>query len=299
MSSNVVETRDVLAAGGYQFTLRVTSMLKHNSYPYSHGVRVGGPVDGDGCVSITVTAQQEDERFRSALPGHTASLNSVRYSPCCAMDLTLHRGGGTAIMLRAACAYVVRTYPWVQSFRFCDTSTVACGGINVALPALSLCWSGKTWYEKEFGAELEDPNAHRRYRELVKEKLQGSRPSTFEELCQRATPPASTCELVRATYDGARTVQEFFAALKSREDIPFCETVSPWVGDVLDTLLEGMHHGQWTIRASSFSAMEFQVDNQLTAIQCPCCNCCTIRSGCHDVTRVLEQACMTLPIEEV
>ena len=72
---------------------------------------------------------------------------------------------------------------------------------NVALPALSLCWSGKTWYEKEFGAELEDPNAHRRYRELVTEKLQGSKPSTFEA--------TRTCELVRATYDGARTVQEF------------------------------------------------------------------------------------------
>ncbi len=279
----------------YEFPLRLKAIVSYaTGRVLSYGMRLGGHVhssdDKDVCVFLDINAppappEPEDESLPcyEASDGHrVGNIVQVRYDECCAtgmhsMHSALHKGGGTAAMLQAACAYAVRVFPWVESFSLTDTSYVtAASGLQVPLGSLCICTSGATWHEREFGARLRDAVAHRQYRRLVASQLQtpGAKPGSIAELCSRARvqcPDADACLQMEACYAGASTLQAFFCALKaSRSRDEYRELVWPWVDNLLDKLLDGLHHKEWLVPADSFKAKDIQVGSSRTGAHQGC-----------------------------
>ncbi len=275
----VLSHEEVLEQGGYHFGVRVLEQ-RHpvTGRVDTVGVRVGlkhrGP-DGDArdahepCVSIAVTTEHEDERFRTALPADTARISHVSYAPCCALapGPPLARGGGSAVMVRAACNFVLRRYPHVKKFKLKDTSAVpyvvAGQRRMLQLQELSLCHSGKTWYERTFGAELADESIHGVYRKLVDDTLMAheykAALGSFDAFCTVCGAPPS--EALRDVYDTAPTLLSFFASLRERHlddaETPFCALVGPWVEPLIRTMLRDLHrNAEWVIKADRFSSQQ-------------------------------------------
>jgi hypothetical protein len=269
--------RGSLFADWYEFPLRVKATVSFSTQrPHSYDIRVGGHVHsahpGDVCIFISVIAPPAPSLEDDDLPRYdisdehkTALIEQVKYDTCCAMSETLHKGGGTAIMLRTACAYVLQVFQWVDNFRFTDTSYVTLDtSLQVPLPALCLCTSGTTWYEREFGAHIRKRAEHDSYRHLVEGVLQmpAAKPATIEQLCLRTgvQPSCEALKMMKSHYDSAPTLQAFFSALKEALSIEeFGSLVAIWVHDLLDSLLDKKHHKEWSIPASSFHPQDFQV----------------------------------------
>jgi hypothetical protein len=294
-----------LEASGYHFNATLTVERDFRTKrAHTYGVRVGTSLDGTACVSISVTAPHEDVRFQAALPADIASLNSVQYSPCCAEGAQpLRRGGGTAVMVRAACRLVLQKYPWVRAFKLTDSSEVQCGSSTISLPALSLCYSGFTWYERVFSAELADTDMHTAYRLLVKEQLQApeAKPSSFGAFCEEANVPVSSRELLRPIYEAQPTLMSFFAAARKQllndHQHQFCTVVGPWVGAFIDARLRRLHCGQWIIHAAVLTSDNSDVEvNQWGGEESQLSWCC--RSHVH-WGALRQRATMSIPVEDL
>jgi hypothetical protein len=272
--------------GHYEFPLRVqTRVHMLTGRVQSYGIRLGGHVhsirDDDVCIFLTITAppppmQPEDAllpRYGRDDEHKVASIVHIHYNECCAAGRTLHKGGGTAVMLRAACTYAVRVFPWVTSFSLSDKSYFAIAdGLHVPLPSYSLCTSGATWYEREFGAHLRGVATHQEYRSLVEWTLQNPKAkiqmgSTVAELCSKAgvQVPDLDCCCLETCYASAPTLKEFFCVLKEacpREE--FCRLVQRWVDNLMKKWLRGMHHKEWMVTVDSFLTNDIEVGHSST-----------------------------------
>ena len=268
-----------VGAERYEFPLRVKSTVSYSTQRVlSYEIRVGGHVhsvrNDDVCVFICVTAPPAPPHPEDAvMPRYdnrgedahkVANITYARYDKCCSAGATLHKGGGTAVMLRAACAYVLRIFHWVEWFSLTDTSSVTLStGATVPLSSLSLSTHGATWYEREFRATIRDKAAHSKYRSLVESQLQtpAAKSNTIADLCSRARVEApDACMQIAACYAGASTLQAFFCALKkSRSRDEYAQLIGHWVPPLLDSILERLHHKEWIVPAGSFDAQDFQV----------------------------------------
>lgn len=255
------QKRVTIHSCGYEFTATVSAFRDYRSGRiHTHGISVGITTAGKPCVSISVTAEHDDERLRSALPAHIAALNQVHYAPCCSAAPPLRRGGGSAVMVRAACRLALKNFTWVTTFKLIDSSSVECNGREVSLPELSLCCHGMTWYERAFGAKLADVACHKAYRQLVEERLlaPAAKPSSFASFCAEAAVPEGVRSLLEPVYDMQPSIVAFFSALRDQltgEDgqPAFCAIVGNWVAPFVAVRLQGLHKGEWHIPAAAFS----------------------------------------------
>ena len=294
-----------LRAGGYEFSTVVTEIRdirtqRVHTYGLSVGLIMGAGGRPRPCVSISVTAEHDDERLRHALPADVAALNQVEYAPCCSLGKPLHRGGGTGVMVRAACRLALRMYPWVRAFKLTDTSHVDCGGRAVPLAELSLCCYGMTWYERVFGAQLADAARHQAYRLLVDQQLLApdAKPSSFAAFCTEAAVPEDLWQVVRPAYDSQASLTAFFAALRDQlSGEPFCAVFGGWGGAFIANRLRGLHRGEWLIRAEALG-VDLEAEAGAAADE-------KVRGGvglswCCGRPVLWEPAAMpTLPIEEL
>ena len=280
-----VSTRDVprladtLTVEGYEFKLWVTD----NDGPDpkclprpTFGVRIGPSWD-DACVEISVTARGH------MLPFSSAAMSSLKYMPCCSSSAKeLLKGGGSATMLRAACDWVSRTYSYVERITFTDTSHVvldSASGTSASLAALMLSYTGKTWYEREFGAELQGD--HGTYRALVSAGLcsPAGKTLSFEAFASKFRIPQDHMPTLAAAYNQHDTLVSFFADLKAAHPCNqgsgpcFADLVWPWVDNVIFSYTEGKHTQEWFIRLPLANT---QVSEGKDAWGSACCAGCCI-----------------------
>ena len=172
-----------VGAERYEFPLRVKSTVSYSTQRVlSYEIRVGGHVHSirneDVCVFISVTAQPAPPHPEdAALPRYddrdedahkVANITYARYDKCCSAGATLHKGG-TAVMLRAACAYVLRIFHWVEWFSLTDMSSVTLStGATVPLSSLSASFgppsetkqpipSTAAWWSRSFRRPPQSP----------------------------------------------------------------------------------------------------------------------------------------------
>eukprot|EP00798_Chlamydomonas_sp_ICE-L_P029504 gene29503-5850_t len=214
-----------LFADRYEFPLRVKATVSFSTQrPHSYDIRVGGHV-------------------HSAHPGDVCIFISVIAPPAPSLeDDDLPR------------------YDISDEHK---TALIEQVKLQVPLPALCLCTSGTTWYEREFGAHIRKRAEHDSYRHLVEGVLQmpAAKPATIEQLCLRTgvQPSCEALKMMKSHYDSAPTLQAFFSALKEALSIEeFGSLVAIWVLDLLDSLLDKKHHKEWSIPASSFHPQDFQ-----------------------------------------
>ena len=155
--------------------------------------------------------------MRAALPAGYAYLHTVNRLPGTKGDLTTSLVKATLQLVRQHC-------PWVCGFRLNDTSTVFCTS-SCALATLSLCYTGKTWYERAFGAHLEV--GHAAYRALIMERMQTheNKPA-FSDFANTYLDPALLTRL-RPAYESTTTLQEFFNTLRTSNTTEFCILIMP------------------------------------------------------------------------
>lgn len=247
---------DIILSGSvgaehYEFPLRVKATISYSTgRVLSYEIRLGGNVhstsDHGICVFLSITAHDSCKHKVASIRYDAAQLKS------------------TATMLRAACAYALRVFPWVESFSLKDTSYITTAwGAQLPMPPLCLCTTGTTWYERELGANLRDASTHQEYRHLVTSLLQtpGAMPRSIAELFARARMQIpELCMQMEACYASASTLQEFFCALKaSRSRDEYQQLVGPWVSPLMERLLDGLYLNEWLIPASNFQSQDIQV----------------------------------------
>jgi hypothetical protein len=317
-----------LMAGGYTFPTLVKARASATTgRVLSYGIFVGGFVHGrdpkDRCVEIMVDPPP-DNAAADGMPCYyeprhrVAKLQAVRYSPCCASGADLHKPGGTALILRAACAYVLGEFSWVEGFELDDTSYVVCGSdddgepgaATAALAAVGILTRGSTWYEREFGAVLATAGAHAEYRLRVSDKLQSAaaKPDTIDCMFAKAGLTAGDAwggspdvlAAVSRCYASAETVQAFFMAVKEwcgrrvDGDTCFCRLIAPWAHTIVDGLIGDLHHGRWVIPGSTVASAAPQVTAGWW------CDCRVCREGCIAMgTRAHVGEAFSHPVDDI
>jgi hypothetical protein len=107
---------------------------------YVGGVRMG-------CVMIRVKNERDV---------YEGSLDMVSYDKRCNVNGDMTRGGATIDMIRAALVLTFRNFPRLQKIMLLDQSRIECGSDELYLPPLMLAVYGKTWYERNINATMED-----------------------------------------------------------------------------------------------------------------------------------------------
>ena len=85
-----------------------------------------------------------------------ANLSKIQWNQNCSLEHNFSRGIDTTMILKFAISYIKTAFPHVKGISFNDASFRTCdNGKNVSLAMMSYITTGKTWYEKNFGAYLE------------------------------------------------------------------------------------------------------------------------------------------------
>lgn len=107
-------------------------------------INIGGPTKQ--CVNICVYSTSK-----------IAYLAGVGYDSMCSINEALEKGPGTRDLVSTSISFVFQQYPRLEGINLKDASKVKCANRKyMSLPLLSIVTSGKTWYEKYFGAKLEE-----------------------------------------------------------------------------------------------------------------------------------------------
>jgi len=122
--------------------------------------------NGKECASIYVDVnyEEEDNNTRELL------LSKVIYKPSCTFNGDMTRGLPTVRMLKGLMVFAMKKIPGFQYIVFTDDSKITCeiSGMNkqvdIPLALFEFVLNGKTWYERHFGAILDESDIERRMR---------------------------------------------------------------------------------------------------------------------------------------
>lgn len=210
------------------------------------------------CVLMLVPAERHPDERMAFLPTDVARLERLDFDAGCSLSRAMRPGGDSARMLLVSMAFVRRTFPWITRVSLTDASTVTCTiaatepptTVHVSLPDLSLCTSGQTWYERAFGARLDDAALHAAYRARVSEGL----------LAALAAPPLAAVavggDAVAAAFQPGDSVARWLTRARDRTRgdavAPFCRWVSTTGGAMVRSLIghelyDRLRMGTWVI----------------------------------------------------
>lgn len=248
------------------------------SFRDQYSVRVKLPNHEGHLINIAVYPEVKDSAVK--LKTEYAMIHTVNLPPCSEEDKGKESKNKdhTTPLVRAALLMVLKQCPWVRGFLLQDISTISTikssstlssGSTYVHLPALSICCTGKTWYERAFGAHLE--SRHEDYRYLIEQYMQSPerKPQSVSDFAncfwlESLYDNHALLERLRPSYDGTATLQEFFIALSdscTANGDEFCSLVMPWANDMISHMLQGINKNFWLIPVDADAAALLQVQN--------------------------------------
>lgn len=197
------------------------------------------------CLYAIVSKQESS--MAAYFTHETGCLPEIHYTTSCSLEENFRRGIDTTMLVRLAITYIKKTYPYVKILTFSDASYRECDNSSkVELPEMACITTGKTWYETHFGAEPVPSTVSilkraARKLELMKQELSWNQ---FKRLTTRAYPLPD--EVVKAAYETAATIQDFFLWLRGEIGVPeFCVFLAPW--------LHGFFHQHLSVIVSNLS----------------------------------------------
>lgn len=185
------------------------------------------------CLELFIMKQ--DSLFSRILDVSVAKLNKIQYNKKCSLHNNFERGIDTSVILKFMISYVSEHYPYITSISFNDASSRECdNGHEVNLAAMSYLISGKTWYEKHYGAYLE-PKSKVEFEKYEKEFQKKKMEISWELMKSIITTPLPMNEYeMEVYYTNALTWQEFFKAVSDSIGISdFCKFIAPWLNTFL------------------------------------------------------------------
>lgn len=216
--------------GRYSYFIRISPEKDAHGTIREYTLDLGGRKRG--CVSIRIPT------LSSAIPGRSdatqAVLKYVQYNPMCSAnsDRDLISGFGTKHMLKTALFFAKELCPNtdIKSFRYMDVSHKLCpDGVSVDLPYFMIALHGKTYYEKNFFARLEEDSDYEQYNAAL----------LHLNSVPRETMPFDTFVgtfilnehqiVLQPLYDEAKTFTDFFHSIRVNYADTICQLMHGWV----------------------------------------------------------------------
>jgi hypothetical protein len=181
------------------------------------------------------------------------NFTKIRFDVACSLEHNFARGHDTNMLLKLLLTYILHTYPTVKTMRFNDhsfrrnecfsssddenASVRTCeNGYSVELSHMLYIISGKTWYEKNFGAYLD--SFDREKWNILEQNFQQMKShiswNTMKDIITSEFPIDALS--LQKQYESATTWQEFFGPLATQIGIAqFCNFIAPWLYRFIQT----------------------------------------------------------------
>lgn len=158
-------------------------------------------------------------------------FSKIQFTIECSLEHVFRRGIDTNIILKVFLSYIYKHYPYVKQLNFEDASYRRCDtGEIIDLAEMSYITTGKTWYEKHFGASVAPQS--RAMVANIESKFQEIKGGMSWDECKSYITnelPIEEAEM-KQLYDTVKTWQDFFGPLRDRIGIEsFCPFVAPWL----------------------------------------------------------------------
>ena len=153
-------------------------------------------------------------------------LVKIRYDILCSLTHNFSKGKDTKQIMILLLQYLYNNYPSVKELNFNDMSTKKCDNKqDINLAVMTYLYSGKTWYEKNFGAYLADYNIN--IMNMYIDKLNKAKHIPWDEMKETINIEYDNIEEL---YNNSKIWKEFFETIyKELEIADFCNSISPWI----------------------------------------------------------------------
>jgi hypothetical protein len=181
---------------------------------------------GRSVYCIHVQLIKPESRVAQYCDPTIGTLTKLAFNTECSLEYNFQRGIDTQMIVTFMLSYIRSKYPRITGLRFTDASRRDCGNGNVVdLAPLSYLTLGKTWYERTFGAYLEEQYVSR-FQQLHEQFQRLKSVVKWEDINNTYIRD----DKYRSLFESTSTWQEFFSKIRdSMGAADFCAFVSPWL----------------------------------------------------------------------
>ena len=188
-------------------------------------------------------------------------LSHIYHNHRCSLEHDFQKGIDTKMILRLLISYIQLHYPYIRTLSFTDTSFRTCeNGQHIELAEMSYIRTGKTWYESNFYAYLEEPYAStfRQADSIFQEHKKFFTWEMMKSFILSDLPLPETD--MKTMFETASTWQEFFGPLSNKIGIPeFCIFVAQWLHRFLHLHMRySFTSAKYQIPLDSIETIEFK-----------------------------------------
>jgi hypothetical protein len=196
-----------------------------------------------GCIQISISPIIDDTRY-SNTDYSVANINFIEFSTKCNITEDFQRKIGTKHIIRTAIHLIVKQFnknktntgePEIKKFSLTDASAIDCSpnGHKISLSCLSIALYGKTWYEKYFGAIIDDIDDRKKYEEDLLKLVSPNKISWIE-----FSRKYNIRDEFHSMYEKSPSYRIFFTNLyNTMNRIDFCESLVNWLEFFIKTTI--------------------------------------------------------------
>jgi hypothetical protein len=173
------------------------------------------------------------------LQKNSARLSQVYYDKGCTIDEDFERGVDTRLIIKLLISFIHHYLPHITKIKLSDKSTRTCdNSVEIKLYQFSYIIYGKTWYEKNFNAYLEDD--YLKYFSEKAEKFQAKKKELSWDIFKSFTINEFPIDenIIKDLYNKANSWQEFFEPLnKLMTPSKLCIFLAPWLDNFITSYM--------------------------------------------------------------
>jgi hypothetical protein len=228
-----------------------------NKQDSGYTIKIGGLKKID-CINISI-----------AINNNTitrATLNHLESEAECGFGSRLE-DGVTVDFLKAALQFCKQEFPSVTRIEFDDMSNIDCSNFlnsqgllkrPFSLAHFSIAKSGKTWYEKQFGAKMIDEQSYARYRNAA-DVLNKKIDMDFSTFLGKIYYTNEQADILEKYFNSEITWIEFFNSIPKAQQ---CKVFYNWLPTFIRELLQNTYNPcGWYIDIDTMNKTSFMLVN--------------------------------------
>jgi hypothetical protein len=233
-------------------TLKVTTYETQDTYTIFVG--------GHELYCIECMIYKPESSFARIIPTNIARLVQIYYNLNCSLEGNFQRGLDTTRIFQTLCELIRKKYKHIDTVSLTDASFRTCdNGHDVDLAVMTYLRTGKTWYEKNYGAYLDQSDVPK-FNTMEQRMHQLKEIMTWNEFKQFIKGVFLITEKeMQMMFETAATWQDFFGPLSDKMGISdFCIFVSPWLGSFWDLSKHSFSSGTYYIPLKNIPTIEYK-----------------------------------------
>ncbi len=232
-------------------TLKVTTYETQDTYTIFIG--------GHDLYCIECMIYKSDSSFARIIPTNVARLIQIYYNMNCSLEGNFQRGIYTTRIFQILCEHIRRKYKHIDTISLTDASFRTCdNGHDVDLAVMTYLRTGKTWYEKNYGAYLDGIDIQK-FNNMEQRMYELKKTMNWKEFKQFIKGGYLIAEKdMQTMFENASTWQDFFGPLSDKMGISeFCIFVSPWLSTFWDISKYSFASGKYYIPLKNIPTIEY------------------------------------------